>query len=275
MNTSSAWPGVLAGGTIADIERRVLQAGIGEQVVPLRAAHRRFLELHDLLHAAERHGDMHTRRGVLLGQAIALKYSPSDADGRAYDADLNRISASHCIGDAGAADAVYRHLEQKRDNILNIPGLAVLPTYPSELDVETEQCRLLRAHLQLVSELVSEAELLSALWQHKGHPLYNVACGLEGYFGGLIDSLTLKLELVSAEMYQALYAPAVVDAAARLRAILDGKHASLTKEHAVLSERLAIYHDAGSEFQEIASAYARVLKETDRIRQDIACVSQL
>ncbi|KAJ2885794.1 hypothetical protein IWW38_005286, partial [Coemansia aciculifera] len=73
-------------------------------------------------------------------------------------------------------------------------------------------------------------------------------------------------------MYQTLYTPAVVDATARLRGILDSKHASLAKEHSALNERLAIYHDAGPEFREIASAYARVLKETEHIRQDIASV---
>ncbi|KAJ2452579.1 hypothetical protein GGF42_003993 [Coemansia sp. RSA 2424] len=291
MNTPSAWPGVLAGGTIADVERRVVQAGVSEQTAPLRAARRRFLELHDLLHAAERHGDMAARRGVLLGQAAALRLSPSDAGGRVYGADIDQISASHRTGDdaidqisasrrtgddAGAAGAVCSHLEQKRDSVLGIPGLSSLSAHPSELDVEAEQCRLLRAHLQLASELASEAELLAALCQHsKSHPIYDVACGLERYFGGLIDSLSLKLRLVSAEMYQALYTPAVVHATTRLRAALDAKHASLAKEHSALSERLAIYHDAGSEFQEIASAYARVLRETDLIRQDIARVSEL
>ncbi|KAJ2438281.1 hypothetical protein GGF42_008348 [Coemansia sp. RSA 2424] len=220
---------------------------------------------------------MAARRGVLLGQAAALRLSPSEAGGRVYGADIDRISALHRTGeDAGAAGAVCSHLEQKRDSVLGIPGLSSLSAHPSELDVEAEQCRLLRAHLQLVSELVSEAELLSALCQHsKSHPIYDVACGLESYFGGLIDSLSLKLRLVSADMYQALYTPAVVHATTRLRAALDAKHASLAKEHSALSERLAIYHDAGSEFQEIASAYARVLRETDRIRQDIARVSQL
>ncbi|KAJ2868076.1 hypothetical protein GGH94_000344 [Coemansia aciculifera] len=269
MNTS-AWTG-----TIADIERRVLWANASEQIAPLRAVHRRFLELQDLLHAAERHGDPPAKRGVLLGQALALKLSPPESGGGIYSADVDQISASHrsSIGDIGA---VCTHLEQKSDSVLGIPSLSLLPTYPSEYDIEAEQCLLLRAHSQLVAELVSEAELLSALCQHnKSHPIYDVACGLESYFGGLIDSLTLKLKLVSAEMYQALYTPAVVQATARLRAILDAKQASLAKEHAKLNERLAIYRDAGSEFQEIASAYARVLKETDHIRQDIARVSQL
>ncbi|KAJ1650177.1 hypothetical protein GGF38_005898, partial [Coemansia sp. RSA 25] len=175
MNTPSAWPGVLAGGTIADVERRVVQAGVSEQAAPLRAARRRFLELHDLLHAAERHGDMAARRGVLLGQAAALRLSPSDAGGRVYGADIDQISASHRTGDgAGAAGAVCSHLEQKRDSVLSIPGLSSLSAHPSELNVEAEQCRLLRAHLQLVSELASEAELLAALCQHsKSHPIYD------------------------------------------------------------------------------------------------------
>ncbi|KAJ2026971.1 hypothetical protein H4S03_008454 [Coemansia sp. S3946] len=246
-------------------------------IAPLRAVHRRFLELQDLLHAAERYGDPPAKRGVLLGQALALKLSPHEAGGggRVYSADIDQISSSH-RSDIGDVGAVCSHLEQKSDNVLDIPGLSLLPTYPSEHDIEAEQCLLLRGHSQLVAELVSEAEVLSALCQHnKSHPIYDVACGVESYFGGLIDSLTLKLKLVSAEMYQALYTPAVVQATGRLRAILDDKQARLGKEHAKLNERLAIYRDAGSEFQEIASAYARVLKESDHIRQDIARVSQL
>ncbi|KAJ2734478.1 hypothetical protein IW152_002256 [Coemansia sp. BCRC 34962] len=241
----------------------------------MRAAHRRFLELQDLLQAAERHGDLPAKEGVLLGHAFALRLAPSEPGGRIYNADIDKISACH-HSDIGSIGAACEHLDQKSDSVRAIPGLSSLPTYPSEHDVEVEQSRLLRAHSQLVAELISEAELLSALCQHnRNHPIHDVARGLESYFGGLIDSLTLKLKLVSAEMYQALYTPAVVQATARLRAILDARQASLAKEHAKLNERLAIYRDAGSEFQEIASAYARVLKETDHIRQDIARISQL
>ncbi|KAJ2690024.1 hypothetical protein IWW39_000990 [Coemansia spiralis] len=241
----------------------------------MRAARRRFLELQDLLQTAERHADPPAKEGALLGHACALRLTPSEPGGRIYSADIDEISACH-RSDIGSMRAACGHLEQKSSSVRAIPGLSLLPAYPSEHDVEVEQSRLLRAHSRLLAELISEAELLSALCQHsKRHPIHDVARGLESYFGGLIDSLALKLRLVSAEMYQALYTPAVVQATARLRALLDARQASLAKEHAKLNERLAIYRDAGSEFQEIASAYARVLKETDHIRQDIARVSQL
>ncbi|KAJ2466894.1 hypothetical protein EV174_006471, partial [Coemansia sp. RSA 2320] len=151
-----------------------------------------------------------------------------------------------------------------------------LPPYPSELDAGAEQSRLLHMHARLVDELIAESALLAELSRHcADHSIHDVARGLERYFAGLIDSLTLKLQLVAAEMYQALYTPEVVHAIGRLRAILDDKQAALAKEQAALAERLAIYRDAGREFQEIASAYSSVLQETDLIRRDIARVEQL
>ncbi|KAJ2008833.1 hypothetical protein GGI04_000945 [Coemansia thaxteri] len=219
-------------------------------------------------------------KGLLLGGAQALRLSPSDPPGGVCSAGIDRMAAAHRAGGARAnangSSALCRGLELKRDAVLALPGLAQLPPYPSELDAGAEQSRLLHMHARLVDELIAESALLAELSRHcADHSIHDVARGLERYFAGLIDSLTLKLQLVAAEMYQALYTPEVVHAIGRLRAILDDKQAALAKEQAALAERLAIYRDAGREFQEIASAYSSVLQETDLIRRDIARVEQL
>ncbi|KAJ1813302.1 hypothetical protein LPJ75_003246 [Coemansia sp. RSA 2598] len=194
---------------------------------------------------------------------------------RSGEASFCSSSASPAPCPAGQK-ALFAHIESKHKDISCLPGIEQLNSYPSSSDVASEQCQLLLAHVDYIDALFSEHRLLSQLCQHAAaNPIYEVAQGLEKYFGGLITSLSLKLEIAAAEMHQTLYSPEVSQAINRLWGILKAQEAKLTKEHAALSERLAIYRDAGAEFQEIAAAYTHVLAETEKVRQDIARVSQI
>ncbi|KAJ2475314.1 hypothetical protein IWW56_005477, partial [Coemansia sp. RSA 2131] len=160
--------------------------------------------------------------------------------------------------------------------VVQLPGLTSLAAITQESDVVSAQCVLLSTHAQCIGELASEVELLAALGCHAvDHPILDVARGLERYFGGLIDSLSLKLQIVATEMHHTLYSSDVLQAAERLCSILRSREAELAKEQSALDERLAIYRDAGSEFQDIAAAYSAVLRDTSQIRRDITRVSQL
>ncbi|KAJ1733506.1 hypothetical protein LPJ61_001522 [Coemansia biformis] len=262
----------------ADIERRILGPRLGRQAPVLRAARRRFLELHALLAVGQSHGAPRIQRDLLIGQVRALEL-PSEPGCAALPA----VEAGRLAPDpAAAADAapglgrMCAHIEDTQAAVAALPGLQQLAAGPHAHDVAGEQCLLLSAQAHLIGELAGEAELLAALGRHAaGHPIHEIAHGLERYFGGLIDSLSLKLQIVAAEMYRTLYAPEVLAAAARLTAILRAREAALAKEQSALDERLAIYRDAGCEFQEIALAYTAVLKDSDQIRRDIARVSRL
>ncbi|KAJ2380447.1 hypothetical protein H4S02_006683 [Coemansia sp. RSA 2611] len=257
--------------TIAEIERRILEPRPSPQAPALRAARRRFLELHELLAAGQSRGGPKAQRDLLVSQARALRLPET---GLVLDTGIGRLAA-HSAGSPTPGN-VGICIEDKRAAVARMPGLSLLPSGPCEQDVVSAQCALLSAHAQCIGELTAEAELLAALGGHAAdHPIYGVARGLERYFGGLIDSLSLKLQIIAAEMYHTLYPPEVLQAAERLRSVLCAREAELAKEQSTLDERLAIYRDAGSEFQEIASAYSAVLRDADQIRRDIARVSQL
>ncbi|KAJ2709187.1 hypothetical protein H4R19_004379 [Coemansia spiralis] len=190
--------------------------------------------------------------------------------------ETDRLAAAPAAGAAPELDRICFHIESTQAAVAELPGIRQLPAGGHPHDVAQEQCLLLAAQAHLVDELAGEAELLVALCRHAAdHPIREVARGLERYFGGLVDSLSLKLQIVAAEMYTTLYAPEVLAAASRLTGILSAREAALAKERSALDERLAIYRGAGSEFQEIALAYTAVLKDSDQIRRDIARVTQL
>ncbi|KAJ1931223.1 hypothetical protein GGF37_007465, partial [Kickxella alabastrina] len=254
----------------------------------LKNVHRKLLELHDILEISEAHGSPDIKSCLLLARASTLKIPA--ADNRTNPSNISALS--EVIGTGGISyagsssdmttspvsprmpsaalasaatqhSAVFTHIKRKCDEVLQMPGIKLLEEYPSEEDVVGEQCHLLAAHAQHIGELVQELELLSALYQHSAaHPIYEVARGLESYFGGLITSLALKLDIIAADMHRTLYAPDVSRAVERLWEILKAQERRLVKERASLDERLAIYRDAGSEFQEIATAYSAVLTET-------------
>ncbi|KAJ2768810.1 hypothetical protein IWQ56_002796 [Coemansia nantahalensis] len=260
--------------TAAEIERRVFGARHG-QAPALRAARRRFLELHALLGAGQCHGGPKIQRDLLIGHARALEL-PAEAGAAPLPAvETDRLAP----GPGGAPPELGRicaHIEGAQAAVAGLPGIRQLTAGSHPRDAAQEQCLLLAAQAHLVDELAGEAELLAALCRHAtDHPIRDVARGLERYFGGLVDSLSLKLHITAAEMHHTLYAPDVLAAAARLGAILGAREAALAKERSALDERLAIYRDAGSEFQEIALAYAAVLKDSDQIRRDMARVAQL
>ncbi|KAJ2781404.1 hypothetical protein H4R18_002881 [Coemansia javaensis] len=259
----------------ADIERRMLEPRLGQQAAALSAARRRFLELHALLDACQRLGGSATRRALLVGHARALP--PELGLGAALDLDPEPDPETGAAVPPGL-ERVCVHIEDTQAAVAQLPGLARLATAPAPAAhaAAGEQCLLLSAQARLVGELADEAALLGALCRHAaGHPIHDVARGLERYFGGLIESLALKLQIVAAEMYRTLYAPDVLAAAERLAAALRAREAALAKEQSALDERLAIYRAAGSEFQEIARAYSAVLRDSDQIRRDIARVSRL
>lgn len=230
---------------------------------------------------------------MLLGRARSLALSSSPTNSRQQSGqlllgiDTSRLEDTAINGNNSAAymspvtsaengDGICQYIEQKRDAALAIPGRELLLSYPTDTELAREHAQLLLAHVQCVAELINEAELLTRICQHTAaHPIYQVAHGLESYFGGLIASLSLKLQLTNATMYKTLYSPKILRALEALHNIMTEKESSLQKERATLEERLAIYRDAGSEFQELASAYSAILNETEQVRQDIARVSSL
>ncbi|KAJ2345788.1 hypothetical protein GGF43_005134, partial [Coemansia sp. RSA 2618] len=240
---------------------------------------------------------------LLIGQARELRLPPN---GESLDEGIARLDTHGTA--PPASSSICALIEDKHAAVTCLPGLTLLAAgvqerdgksaqehgvksaqehgvksaqehgvmNARESDVVSAQAALLSTHAQCIGELANEAELLAALSRHAAdHPILDVARGLERYFGGLIDSLSLKLQIIAAEMHHTLYSPEVLQAAGRLRGILRTREAELAKEQGVLDERLAIYRDAGSEFQEIAAAYSAVLRDTDQIRCDIARVSQL
>ncbi|KAJ2590284.1 hypothetical protein H4R99_007157, partial [Coemansia sp. RSA 1722] len=231
-----------------------------------------------------------TRQALLLGRASLLGIP--GRDGRTAPLSIDALSeiaactrsgdASFCSSSTGPepcpADhsAIFAHIESAHKDISSTPGIQQLDSYPSSNAVVSEQCQLLLAHADYIGVLISEHQLLCQLCKHAAaNPIYEVAQGLERYFGGLITSLSLKLEIAGAEMHRTLYSPEISQAAARLWDLLKSHEAKMAKEHAALSERLAIYQDAGAEFQEIAAAYTRILEESEKVRQDIARMSQI
>ncbi|KAI9503356.1 hypothetical protein GGI25_001792 [Coemansia spiralis] len=286
---------------IADIEQRVFGSRFSEQAsayVPWRTHYRKFLELNELLEAGEKHCAFTTKRDILVGWARTLSIpglgddndNGSDKDhllnvnisGLAVNSHLPCGSGGgvvaeeiNAVGDKTSA-SICSHIKNKHSQVCSIPGINQLSNYPDEFDVANEKCRLLVMHAQYIGELTTEIEILASLCKHSAdHPIYEAAIGLESYFGGLIDSLCLKLKIIAADMHRTLYSPSTVKALEALHAILSAKEASLVKERATLDERLAIYREAGSEFQDIAIAHSDILKECDQIRRDIAQVSRL
>ncbi|KAJ2144817.1 hypothetical protein IW136_001217 [Coemansia sp. RSA 678] len=208
---------------------------------------------------------------LLIGQARALRALPND---EVLDAGIARLGTKGAA--SPASSSICAHIENKHAAVVQLPGLASLAAGTQESDVVSAQCVLLSTHAQCIGELASEVELLAALGCHAAdHPILEVARGLERYFGGLIDSLSLKLQIVATEMHHTLYSSEVLQAAERLCGILRSREAELAKEQSALDERLAIYRDAGCEFQDIATAYSAVLRDTSQIRRDITRVSQL
>ncbi|KAJ2854154.1 hypothetical protein J3B02_002814 [Coemansia erecta] len=231
-----------------------------------------------------------TKQALLLGRASLLRIPARDHSSAPLSIPaLGEITVctrsnetSFCSSSTSPApcpadhSALCAHIESKYKGISCMPGIELLNSYPSSNDVANVQCQLLLAHVDYISVLFNEYRLFFQLCKHAAaNPIYEVAQGLERYFGGLITSLSLKLEIAAAEMHQTLYSPQVSQAIARLWDILKAQENKMTKEHAALSERLAIYHDAGAEFQEIAAAYTLILAEAEKVRQDIARVSQI
>ncbi|KAJ2801125.1 hypothetical protein H4R20_003798, partial [Coemansia guatemalensis] len=237
----------------------------------LRAARRRSLELHELLDASRKHGGRTTQQSLLVGEARALRLGEAGGCDAVVDASFGRASAAS--PDGSRANAA---IEDKHEAIAQVAGAGAQHGFPTAQTVVEAQHTLLSAHAQHISALVDEAEALAVLGRHSsGHPVHTIGRGLERYFGGLIDSLSLKQQLVAAEMHYTLYAPRVLEAAERLSGILRDRQASLAKEQSELEERLAIYRDAGGEFAEIAAAYSAVLRDMDGMRRDIARVRRL
>ncbi|KAJ2162736.1 hypothetical protein GGF46_000461 [Coemansia sp. RSA 552] len=276
-STSDARIAPAEAATVADIEQKILAPRAREQEPGLRTAHRQFLELHDLLAAAHEHGAPRIQRGLLVGQARTLLLPTG---GGPLDTGIDRLAAPFAAHGSAAPSAdtsdICACIEAKQVAVAQLPGIEAVGAGPKEPDVAKSQCQLLSTHAQYIGELVSEAELLAGLCRHAtDHPIYSVARGLERYFGGLIDSLSLKLQIIAAEMHQTLYSPDVLRAIESLAGILRAREASLASEQSALDERLAIYRDAGGEFQEIATAYSAVLRATEEIRRDIARIAQL
>ncbi|KAJ1663846.1 hypothetical protein IW140_004562 [Coemansia sp. RSA 1813] len=267
--------------TVADIERRIFSSSLSEQSPGLRAARRKFLELNDLLEAGEKHGTFGTKTEILLGWARTLELSAcADSTHHLLNVKVDsttRPPVPHTESSSTANGEVFLHIEAKHSRVSEIPGMGRVSRHcPSDIDGADEKWRLLSTHAQYIGELAGEAELLTRLCSHaKEHPIYEAARGLESYFGGLIDSLCLKLKIIAGDMHQTLYSPSTIKALERLHAILKAKETSLKKERSALDERLSIYKDAGNEFQDIASSYAAILKECDQVRGDIAQVSEL
>ncbi|KAJ1864771.1 hypothetical protein LPJ73_000195 [Coemansia sp. RSA 2703] len=172
--------------------------------------------------------------------------------------------------------AIFSQIETKDKEVHQIPGIELLAEYSTKQDVVDEQCQLLVAHAGYIEELINEYRLVAQITQHAAaHPVYEAAHGLESYFGGLIISLSLKLEIVAADMHNTLYTPEVARATEELWAIMQTHEQKLRKEQSALDERLAIYRSAGSEFEEIASAYSAILAEADQVRLDIERIAQI
>ncbi|KAJ2843315.1 hypothetical protein GGI22_007252, partial [Coemansia erecta] len=116
---------------------------------------------------------------------------------------MNRAGESS--GGTVSANEIHVHIEAKHSRVGEIPGMRHVSGQPSGADATDEQCRLLSAHAQYIGELASETELLTRLCSHaKSHPIHEAARGLESYFGGLIDSLCLKLKIIAGDMRQTL-----------------------------------------------------------------------
>ncbi|KAJ2662638.1 hypothetical protein IWW48_001696 [Coemansia sp. RSA 1200] len=265
--------------TIADIERKLFGSCFGEQSPGLLAARRRYLELNELLEAGEKHGDSATKKEILVGWARTLELATDvGCKPGLLNVDMDKIGGRPVSRADRSPDStkVQLHLEAKHTQVSGIPGMHNSSELLDSASVAREQCKLLSTHAQYISELVAEAELLESLCRHtKEHPVYEAARGLESYFGGLIDSLCLKLRITAADMHQTLYSPSTTKALKNLYARLKEKETALMRERSALDERLAIYRDAGSEFQDIASSYAAILKECDQVREDIERISEL
>ncbi|KAJ1900656.1 hypothetical protein LPJ81_003898, partial [Coemansia sp. IMI 209127] len=212
---------------------------------------------------------------ILLGRArtLALSAGASHAQ-NLLNININRAGESS--GSTVNVDEIHLHIEAKHSQVGGIPGMRHVSGQSSGADATDEQCRLLSAHAQYIGELAGETELLASLCSHaKSHPIHEAARGLESYFGGLIDSLCLKLKIIAGDMRQTLYSPSTTKALESLQTILKEREAKLKRERSALDERLAIYAQAGSEFQDIASSYAAILKESDQVRGDIARIAEL
>ncbi|ORX68625.1 hypothetical protein DL89DRAFT_181053 [Linderina pennispora] len=171
---------------------------------------------------------------------------------------------------------ISMHIERKLACVQAIPGITELSGLPTPADAEHAQLDLIRAHVQYIAELTNEATLLCSLCAlERSSPIYETAQALESYFGGLIHSLSLKLRIIAADMFNELYSAETVQALESLRGLLKTEEARLLKEQAVLDEQLAIYREAGEEFQEIAQSYARIVQETQAVRRDMADLQNL
>ncbi|KAJ2646537.1 hypothetical protein IWW40_005339 [Coemansia sp. RSA 1250] len=259
--------------TVAEIERRILEPRHSAQAPALRTARRRFLEIQELLSACQSHTGSAACQDLLIGQARTLKLTPETA---VFDASIGKLPVSGACSGSPTLNSFDMAIETKHAAVARCLELAPASTSSSGSSIANAQSRLLSTHAQCIVELISEAELLAALCRHSSdHSIYAVARGLEMYFGRLIESLSLKLQIYVVEMHNVLYSPEVLQAAERLRGLLSAREAQLAKEQSELNERLSIYRDAGSEFQEIAAAYAAILRDTEQIRRDIARMSQL
>ncbi|KAJ1721692.1 hypothetical protein LPJ53_003819 [Coemansia erecta] len=256
----------------------------------LQSARRRFLELYELLETSEVHGRPETKQALLRGRASVLTVPAADkrsAPARisaldetasplpASDASFHTDSAFSPSASAGHS-AIFSHIEAKNSEVAQIPGIELLTEYSTKQEVVSEQCQLLVAHAGYIEELIDEYRLVTQISRHAAaHPVYEAAHGLESYFGGLIISLSLKLEIVAADMHTTLYTPEVARAIEELWEIMQTHEQRLRKEQSALDERLAIYRSAGSEFEDIAAAYSAILAEADQVRLDIERISRI
>ncbi|KAJ2785500.1 hypothetical protein GGI15_001894 [Coemansia interrupta] len=230
----------------------------------LQSARRKFLELYELLETSEMHGGLETKQ-----KRFPARRRPATL---AFARILPSASASASTGHS----AIFSQIEAKNNEVHQIPGIELLAEYSTKQEVVSEQCQLLVAHAGYIEELINEYRLVTQISQHAAaHPVYEAAHGLESYFGGLIISLSLKLEIVAADMHSTLYMPEVARAIEELWEIMQTHDQKLRKEQSALDERLAIYRSAGSEFEEIAAAYSAILAEADQVRLDIERISRI
>ncbi|PIA16284.1 hypothetical protein COEREDRAFT_87007 [Coemansia reversa NRRL 1564] len=250
----------------ADIESRIFKYRLSEKV--------RIDERLIIWHRADgcgRQSSEAANRCLLVGEVRALRLG-----------EPGEYEAAVGVGFGGTravspdSDRTNAAIEDKRTAFVHGARSGAQHGFPKVQTVVEAQHALLNAHAQHIGALVEEAEAVAVLMQHNSrHPMHVIGRGLERYFGGLIDSLSLKQRLIAVEMYHTLYAPRVLEATERLSGILRDRQTSLAKEQGELDERLAIYRDAGGEFAEIAAAYSAVLRDMDGMRRDIARLRRL
>ncbi|KAJ1673329.1 hypothetical protein EV182_005452, partial [Spiromyces aspiralis] len=174
-----------------------------------------------------------------------------------------------------------------------------------EEELDRQILRTTREMMGYVKDLAEEVLVMVEYTRTVVLEKYTVeaATRLVEYFGALIRSMSLKLQILLLTMRVRLYTPELTSSLANLRlrsdavllqayppnidrlcgdglglifrASLELEERDLNAQLSRVREQLTMYRDAGDEFVQLAGVYRDVMQEIDRVRRDIDSISEL